>query len=68
MSHEEIYLDICRNVRGVCTFVIHCKYVCVGGEMVDCGESDKMIKISGKIDKSDTFNRFNEILLPAESV
>ena len=23
-SHEEIYLNICRNVRGVLTFVIHC--------------------------------------------
>ena len=26
--------------------------------MVDFGESDKMIKISGKIDKSNTYNRF----------
>ena len=24
LSHEEIYLNICRNVRGVLTFVIHC--------------------------------------------
>ena len=23
--------------------------------MVDCGESDKMVKISGKMDKSDTY-------------
>ena len=26
LSHEEIYLNICRNVRGVLTFVIHCIY------------------------------------------
>ena len=25
LFHEEIYLNICRNVRGVLTFVIHCK-------------------------------------------
>ena len=24
LSHEEIYLDICRNIRGVLTFMIHC--------------------------------------------
>ena len=29
------------------------------GEMVDFGESDKMIKIRGKKDKSDTYNRFS---------
>ena len=23
LSHEEIYLDICRNVRVILTFVIH---------------------------------------------
>ena len=29
------------------------------GEMVDFGESDKMIiKISGKMDKTDTYKRF----------
>ena len=27
-------------------------YICVCVEMVDCGESDKMIKISEKMDKS----------------
>ena len=27
--------------------------------MVDFGESDKMISISGKVDKSNTFNRFS---------
>ena len=26
-SDEEIYLNICRNVRGVLTFVIHCTYI-----------------------------------------
>ena len=27
--------------------------------MVDFGESDKIIKISGKVDKSNTYNRFS---------
>ena len=27
LSHEEIYLNICRNVRGVLPFVIHC--ICI---------------------------------------
>ena len=26
--------------------------------MVDCGESDKMMKISGKLDKTDTYKGF----------
>ena len=30
--------------------------------MIDFGESDKMIKISGKVDKSDTYNGFSNIL------
>ena len=29
--------------------------------MVDFGESDKMIKISGKVDKPDTYNGFGNI-------
>ena len=31
--------------------------------MVDLGESDKMIKISGKIDKSNTYNGFRSNIL-----
>ena len=27
LSLEEIYLNICRNVRGVLTFVIHYIYI-----------------------------------------
>ena len=27
LSHEELYLNICRNVRGVLTFVIHYIYI-----------------------------------------
>ena len=30
--------------------------------MVDCGESGKMMKISGKVDKSDTYKMFSNIL------
>ena len=29
------------------------------GEMVDFGKSDKMIKISGKVDKPNTYNGFS---------
>ena len=32
-------------------------------EMVDFGESGKMINISGKVDKSNTFNRFTGFVL-----
>ena len=32
-----------------------CVCVCVCVEMIDYGESDKMIKMSGKIDKSNTY-------------
>ena len=32
--------------------------VCVCVEMLDCGESYKMRKISGKVDKSDTYKGF----------
>ena len=27
LPHAELYLNICRNVRGVLTFVIHCMYL-----------------------------------------
>ena len=27
LCHEEIYLNICRNVRGILNFVIHCIYI-----------------------------------------
>ena len=33
LSYEEIYLNICRNVRGVLTFVIHCIYINGGRKM-----------------------------------
>ena len=36
-----------------------CVCVCVGVEIVDCGESDKVIKISGKMDKSDSYKGFS---------
>ena len=34
-------------------------YIYIYIEMVDFGESDKMIKIRGKVDKSNTYNGFN---------
>ena len=32
-------------------------------EMIDFGKSDKMIKISGKVDKPNTYNRFSNDIL-----
>ena len=34
-------------------------YIYIYGEMVDFVESDKEVKISGKVDKSSTYNRFS---------
>ena len=34
-------------------------YLSIYGEMVGFGESDKMIKISGKVNKSDSYNVFS---------
>ena len=36
-----------------------CVCMCVCVEMVDLGESEEMIKISGKVDKSNTYNGFS---------
>ena len=41
---------------SLCIYIYIYIYVCV--EMVDCGEYDKKIKISGKMDKSDTYKGF----------
>ena len=35
-----------------------CLYICIYGEMVDFAKSDKMIKISSKVNKSSTYNGF----------
>ena len=35
-----------------------CVCMCVCFEMLDWGESDKMMKISEKMDKSNTYKRF----------
>ena len=37
-------------------------YIYIYGDMVDFGESDKMIKISGKVDKPNTYNGFSIFL------
>ena len=34
-------------------------YIYIYSRMVDVGESDKMMKISGKMDKSDTYKQFS---------
>ena len=36
-----------------------CIYICIYGEMVDFCVSDKMMKISGKMDKSDSYNELS---------
>ena len=36
-----------------------CIYILKYGEMLDCGESDRMMKISEKMDKSDTYKMFS---------
>ena len=38
-------------------------YIYIYTEMVDFGESGKMIKISGKVDKSNTYNGFRCYIL-----
>ena len=44
-----------------CVYICVCTkiYICVCVEMVDRGESDKMIKTIGKMDKSDTYKKFS---------
>ena len=34
LSHEEIYLNICRNVGGVLTFVIHYIYTYINNSQL----------------------------------
>ena len=49
-SEDDIYIYI---------YIYVCVCVCVCVEMVDFSESDKMIKISGKVDKSNTYDEFS---------
>ena len=55
LSHEEIYLNICRNVRGVLTFVIHYIYIYIWEW--SSGQSFKHIGLDNK----DTFCLYNFI-------
>ena len=49
-----------NHLRKYCSeFYLLLVYVLLNGEMVNCSESDKMMKISGKVDKSDTYKGFN---------
>ena len=43
----------------VCVCVCVCEYIYICGELVDFGQSEKMIKISGHVDKSNTYNGFS---------
>ena len=47
-----VYVCVC-----VCVYIYI--YTHIHGEMVDFGETDKMIKISGKMDKSDSYKEFS---------
>ena len=50
--YENIYIYVYENIyKYICVCVSVCVYVCVCREMVDFGKSDKMIKISGKVNK-----------------
>ena len=44
---------------SVCTCIYMSMYIYMYIKMVDFGESDKMIKIRRKVDKSNTYNRFS---------
>ena len=50
-GHNNIYVSVSVSV---------CVSVCF--EMIDCGESDKMIKLRGKIDKSDTYKGLEVVI------
>ena len=52
-----IYMCVCVCVWGGGLYI----YICIFGERVDFGESDKIIKISGKMDKSDTYTEFSTL-------
>ena len=41
-------------------------YTIIYEEIVDFGELDKMIEISGKVDKSNTYHRFSSSLVKEE--
>ena len=43
----------------VCVCVCMCVCVCVCDKMVECSESNKMMKMSKKLDKSDTYKGFS---------
>ena len=49
--------------QSVCGWLYIYIYIYIYGEMVHFGESDKMIKISGKMDKSDPYKEFIQVLL-----
>ena len=50
----DIDLSVCLSV-SLSLYI----YIYIYGEMVDLGEFDKIMKISGKVDKSNTYNEFS---------
>ena len=56
---KEIFLFVLSFLLILYIYVCVCVCVCVCGEMVDFGKSDKMIKISGKVNKPHTNNGFS---------
>ena len=58
-------MSLLTNVNSVFYIIkVTCRFYYLSyGEMVDFGKSDKMIKLNGKVDKSNTYNRFNSNIL-----
>ena len=63
MNDKEKWRERVRDIRATSTtwwwwwYIYVC--VCVCGEMVDFDESDKMVKISGNVDRSNIYNWFS---------
>ena len=62
--HTQTHIYICTYIhiwtqKHVHTFTYIHTHTHIYGEMVDFGKSDKMIKISGKVDKWNTYNGFS---------
>ena len=53
-----IYVCVCVCVC-VCVYIYIYIYIYIYSKMVDYGESDKMMKIIGKVDKSDSYEGFS---------
>ena len=60
LSHEEIYLNICKNVSGVVTFVIHC--VCIYIYIYRERERERDRERGGERDEGGMKNSYDDIV------